>query len=46
MKILDYNGDASITKDEFEFIIGAELEKRTLMNRILGDIKVSNPIEI
>jgi len=46
IKLLDYNSDGSISKDEFEFVIGSELEKKTEMSKVLGSIRVDNPIEI
>lgn len=46
IQLLDYNSDGSISKDEFEFVIGSELEKKTQMHKLLGSIQVDNPIEI
>ena len=45
-KLLDYDSSGALSKDEFDYVVGKELQNKANLQKTLGKIKVDNPIEI
>jgi hypothetical protein len=44
--LLDKNADGDISKEEFTFIIDAEIKKAKEYRKLTNNIKFTNPIDI